>query len=57
MPITVKNTKRIEATVDNGVGQIRVYKQQGANVDLAVAQIMAISQTLFRTCRPEYSRR
>ena len=48
----VNNIERIKATVDNGVGQIRVYKQQGANVDLAVAQAKPVSQTLFRTLPP-----
>ena len=48
----VNNIERIKATVDNGVGQIRVYKQQGANVDLAVAQATPVSQTLFRTLPP-----
>jgi multidrug efflux pump subunit AcrB len=52
MKITVNNIERIEATADNGVGLIRVYKQQGTIVDLAVAQITAVSQTLFRTLPP-----
>ena len=52
MMITVNNIERIEATVDNGVGLIRVYKQQGTIVELALAQITAVSQTLFRTLPP-----
>src|ERR1700730_4997665 len=39
MTTTVNNIERIEATAYNGVGLIRVYMQQGTNVDLAVAQV------------------
>ncbi|HVN22063.1 MAG TPA: efflux RND transporter permease subunit [Bryobacteraceae bacterium] len=49
---TVNNIERIEATAYNGVGLIRVYMQQGTNVDLAVAQVTAVSQTLLRTLPP-----
>ncbi len=48
----VNNIERIEATVDNGVGLTRVYKQQGTNVGLAVAQVTAVSQTPLRTLPP-----
>ena len=37
---------------DNGVGLIRVYFQEGTNVDLAVAQVTAVFQTLLRTMPP-----
>ena len=43
MTTTVNNIERIEATAYNGVGLIRVYMQQGTNVDLAVAQVTAVS--------------
>src|ERR1700722_6092598 len=52
MTTTVNNIERIEATAYNGVGLIRVYMQQGTNVDLAVAQVTAVSQTLLRTMPP-----
>jgi len=52
MTTTVDNIERIEATAYNGVGLIRVYMQQGTNVDLAVAQVTAVSQTLLRTMPP-----
>jgi multidrug efflux pump subunit AcrB len=48
----VNNIERIESTAYNGTGLIRVYLQQGANVDLAVAQVTAVSQTLLRTLPP-----
>src|ERR1700761_6298575 len=52
MTTTVNNIERIEATAYNGVGLIRVYMQEGTNVDLAVAQVTAVSQTLLRTLPP-----
>src|ERR1700735_297729 len=55
MTTTVNNIQRIEATAYNGVGLIRVYMQQGTNVDLAVAQGTAVSQTLLRTMPPGFS--
>jgi len=52
MTTTVNNIERMESTAYNGVGLIRVYMQPGTNVDLAVAQITAVSQTLLRTLPP-----
>src|SRR6202020_210262 len=52
MTTTVNDIQRIEATAYNGVGLIRVYMQPGTNVDLAVAQVTAVSQTLLRTMPP-----
>src|ERR1700677_2190308 len=52
MTTTVNNIQRIESTAYNGVGLIRVYMQQGTNVDLAVPQVTAVSQTLLRTMPP-----
>src|SRR5271166_2924591 len=52
MTTTVNDIERIEATAYNGVGLIRVYMQPGTNVDLAVAQVTAVSQTLLRIMPP-----
>src|SRR5215467_5861411 len=52
MTTTVNNIQRIESTAYNGVGLIRVYMQPGTNVDLAVAQITAVSQTLLVVLPP-----
>src|SRR6202167_1067526 len=52
MTTTVNNIQRIEATAYNGVGLIRVYMQQGTNIDLAVAQVTAVSQTLRKSMPP-----
>src|SRR6266852_4834981 len=52
MTTTVNGIERIESTAYNGVGLIRVYMQPGSNVDLAVAQVTAVSQTLLRTMPP-----
>ena len=52
MTTTVNGIERIESTAYNGVGLSRVYMQPGTNVDLAVAQVTAVSQTLLRTLPP-----
>ena len=52
MTTTVNDIERIESTAYNGVGLIRVYLQPGTNVDLAVAQVTAVSQTLLRALPP-----
>src|SRR5271157_4798631 len=52
MTTTVNDIERIESTAYNGVGLIRVYMQPGTNVDLAVAQVTAVCQTLLRSMPP-----
>src|SRR5216684_2819190 len=52
MTTTVNDIERIESTAYNGIGLIRVYMQPGTNVDLAVAQVTAASQTLLQTMPP-----
>ena len=52
MTTTVNDIERIESTAYNGVGLIRVYLQPGTSVDLAVAQVTAVSQTLLRSLPP-----
>jgi multidrug efflux pump subunit AcrB len=52
MTTTVNNIQRIEATAYNGVGLIRVYMQPGTDIDLAVAQVTAVSQTQLRILPP-----
>src|SRR6202521_4978128 len=52
MTTTVNSIEHIEATAYNGVGLIRVYLQPGANIDLAMSQIVAVSQTLLRGMPP-----
>ena len=49
---TVNDIERIESTAYNGVGLIRVYMQPGTNVDLSVAQVTAVCQTLLRGLPP-----
>ncbi|HEV3332161.1 MAG TPA: efflux RND transporter permease subunit [Bryobacteraceae bacterium] len=49
---TVNSIEHIEATAYNGVGLIRVYLQPGANIDLAISQIVAVNQTILRTLPP-----
>ena len=52
MTTTVNSIEHIEGTAYNGVGLIRVFLQPGANIDLAMAQIVAVNQTLRALCRP-----
>src|ERR1700738_637827 len=52
MTTTVNGIEHIEATSYNGVGLIRVYLQPGSNIDLAISQIVAVSQTLLRGMPP-----
>src|SRR5438270_4953558 len=52
MTTTVNSIEHIEATAYNGVGLIRVYLQPGANIDLAMSQIVAVNQTILRVLPP-----
>src|SRR6202163_1766220 len=52
MTTTVNSIEHIEATSYNGVGLIRVYLQPGANINLAISQIVATKQTILRTLPP-----
>jgi multidrug efflux pump subunit AcrB len=52
MTTTVNSIEHIEATAYNGVGLIRVYLQPGANIDLAISQVVAVNQTILRTLPP-----
>src|ERR1700694_1379675 len=52
MTTTVNSIEHIEATSYNGVGLIRVFLQPGANIDLAMSQIVAVNQTILRTLPP-----
>src|SRR5579863_6383308 len=52
MTTTVNSIEHIEGTSYNGVGLIRVYLQPGANIDLAISQIVAVNQTILRTLPP-----
>jgi multidrug efflux pump subunit AcrB len=52
MTTTVNSIEHIEATAYNGVGLIRVYLHPGANIDLAISQIVAVNQTILRTLPP-----
>src|ERR1700760_1820551 len=52
MTTTVNSIEHIESTAYNGVGLIRLYLQPGANIDLAISQIVAVNQTILRTLPP-----
>src|SRR5438477_5173363 len=52
MTTTVNDIEHIESQSYSGVSVTRVYFQPSAKVELALAQITAISQTLLRTFPP-----
>ncbi|MEI9892734.1 MAG: efflux RND transporter permease subunit [Chthoniobacter sp.] len=49
MTTTVNNIEHIESQSYNGVSVIKVYFHEGAKVELGVAQVTSIVQTLLRT--------
>ncbi len=48
----VDNVRTIESQTLGGVSVIKVYFQEGANVDGAIAQLAAVSQTILRIMPP-----
>jgi multidrug efflux pump subunit AcrB len=52
MTTTVNNIEHMESTTYNGVSVIRIYFQPGAHIDLAIAQITALAQTILRPLPP-----
>lgn len=49
---TVNDIEHIESQSYNGVAVVRVYFQPNVRIDLAIAQVTAISQTLLRVLPP-----
>ncbi|HWY32790.1 MAG TPA: efflux RND transporter permease subunit, partial [Candidatus Acidoferrum sp.] len=49
---TVNNIQHIESTSYYGIGVIKVFFQQGASPDGAVAQVTAVSQTILKQLPP-----
>ena len=52
MTTTVNDIEHIESQSYNGVAVIKVYFHEGAKIDLGVAQVTSIVQTLLRTMPP-----
>ncbi len=52
LPTTVNDIEHIESQSLSGVGVIKIFFQPGVNIDLAVSQVTAISQTLLRFLPP-----
>ena len=52
MTTTVNDIEHIESQSYNGVAVIKVYFHEGAKVELGVAQVTSIVQTLLRTMPP-----
>jgi multidrug efflux pump subunit AcrB len=48
LPTTVNNIQYTESQSYNGVGVIKIHFQTGVQVDLAIAQVTALSQSLLR---------
>lgn len=49
---TVNDIEHIESQSYNGVSVVRIYFQPNVKIDLAIAQVTAISQTLLRVLPP-----
>ncbi|HTQ45052.1 MAG TPA: efflux RND transporter permease subunit [Polyangiaceae bacterium] len=49
---TVNDIEHVESLSLNGMGLIKLYLQQGASVDGAIAQMTAMSQTMIRQMPP-----
>jgi multidrug efflux pump subunit AcrB len=49
---TVNDIEHIESQSLNGIGVIKIYFQQGANISNATAQVTAVSQTSIRMMPP-----
>ncbi len=45
---SVSNIKRIESQTRPGVGVIRIFFQEGAKIEQAIAEVTAVSQTILR---------
>lgn len=45
---TVSDVRRIESQTRTGVAVIRIYFQEGAKIEQAIAQVTAVSQTILR---------
>jgi len=52
MTTTVNDIEHLESRSYRGVAVIRVYFQPNANVEMGIAQVTAINQTLLRTFPP-----
>src|SRR5215469_5821150 len=52
MTTTVNNIEHMESTSYNGVAVIRMYFQPTVKIEMAIAQITALSQTILRPLPP-----
>ncbi len=52
MTTVVNDIEHMESTAYSGMGLIRMYFQPGAKIEMAIAQITALSQTILRTLPP-----
>ncbi len=52
LPTTVNNIQYTESQSYNGVGVIKIHFQAGVQVDLAIAQVTALAQSLLRLMPP-----
>src|SRR5580658_3685105 len=52
LPTTVNNIQYTESQSYNGVGVIKIHFQPGVEVDLAIAQVTALAQSLLRLMPP-----
>ena len=55
--VTVNDIEHIESQSVNGVGVIKVFFRQGANIQTALSQVTAMMQTVVRGLPPGTTRR
>ena len=55
VPTTVNDVKHIESQSLNGFGIIKIFFQPDAKIDLAIAQVTAIAQTMLKIMPPGMS--
>lgn len=52
MTTTVNDIEHLEATAYNGVGLIRIYFQPSVQIDMALAQVSSVNQTILKSLPP-----
>ena len=52
LPTTVNDVEHVESQSLPGVGVVKIFFQPGVNIDLAISQVTAISQTMLKMLPP-----
>jgi multidrug efflux pump subunit AcrB len=52
LPTTVNDVEHIESESFTGVGVVKIFFQPGVNINIALSQVTAVSQTMLRSLPP-----